>query len=107
MKVVFLLAAEVDIQSAYNLLEGFGEGLGDRFITALEDASRQIALFPLSCRLLVEDYRRLAIAAFPLRSFLSCRVWADCGSRCDGPAAKTGNHPPPSARKRLAYHFSL
>lgn len=69
MKVVFLLAAEVDIQCAYNLLEDFSEGFGDRFIASLEEAVEQIARFPLSCRLVVEDYRRLLLPRFPYGLF--------------------------------------
>ena len=69
MKVVFLLAADMDVQAVYDYLESLNEGLGDSFLTVLEAGTQQIALFPLSCRLHLDDYRRLVLPRFPCGLF--------------------------------------
>lgn len=69
MKVVFLLAADMDVQAAYEYLDLVNEGLGDRFLAELEAGTRQISAFPLSCRLHLDDYRRLVMPRFPYGVF--------------------------------------
>jgi hypothetical protein len=69
MKVIFLLAAEVDIQMTYSQLEDYGEGVGDAFLRALDEEAQLIERFPFSCRLHIDNYRRLVMSRFPFGLF--------------------------------------
>jgi plasmid stabilization system protein ParE len=69
MKAVFLLAAEIDIQQAFEQYEEWSEGRGERFLVEMERAVRLICDHPWSCRLHLDDYRRCLISHFPRAVF--------------------------------------
>ena len=68
-ELVPLLAAEIDIQRAYDYYEDCREGLGAVFIHRLDEAFGQLRVFPESGPVVHGDYRRLLVSGFPYGIF--------------------------------------
>lgn len=66
--LVFLLAADTDIQKAFELYEGFQEGQSALFIRRLDAAFKQLRAFQ-SGQLVHGRYRRLLVPQFPFGIF--------------------------------------
>jgi hypothetical protein len=68
MEVVFLLAAEQDLQQAYTWVVEHRHGKEQSFLHDVECRLEQITRFPLSERLYRGRYRRLLIPRYPSES---------------------------------------
>jgi plasmid stabilization system protein ParE len=68
-ELVPLLAAEIDIQQAYDYYEEFREGLGAVFMHRLDEAFGQLRVFPESGPVVHGVYRRLLVPGFPFGIF--------------------------------------
>jgi plasmid stabilization system protein ParE len=71
MEIVVLLAAELDIQAAFNRFEEYREGLGVTFVQELELAYEYLQRHPYIGRLYAEDRRRFLVPNFPFGIFYS------------------------------------
>jgi plasmid stabilization system protein ParE len=71
MEIVVLLAAELDIQTAFNRFEEYREGLGVTFLQELEVAYEYLQRHPRIGRLYAEDRRRFLVPNFPFGIFYS------------------------------------
>lgn len=71
MEIVVLLAAESDIQAAFNRFEEYREGLGVKFLQELELAYEYLKRHPRIGRLYAKDRRRLLVPNFPYGIFYS------------------------------------
>ena len=69
MEVVFLLAAEQDLQHAYNWVAEHRHGKEQPFLHDVESRLEQLTRFPLSGRLYRARYRRLLIPRYPFGIF--------------------------------------
>ncbi len=69
MEIVPLLAADLDIQSAFAFHEDCREGLSAIFMHRLDEAFGQLRLFPECGPLVRGDYRRLLVPGFPYGIF--------------------------------------
>jgi toxin ParE1/3/4 len=69
MEVVFLLAAEQDLQQAYNWVAEHRHGKEQSFLHDIESRLEQLTRFPLSGRLYRDRYRRLLIPRYPFGIF--------------------------------------
>ena len=67
--LVFLLSAEIDIQSAYEFYEQYQDARGDLFLRHLETAFTHLRTFPESAPLIHGIYRRLLVPRFPYGIF--------------------------------------
>lgn len=71
MEIVVLLAAELDIQTAFNRFEEYREGLGVTFLQELDVAYEYLQRHPRIGRLYAEDRRRFLVPNFPFGIFYS------------------------------------
>ena len=71
MEIVVLLAAELDIQAAFNRFEEYREGLGVTFLQELEVAYEYLQRHPGIGRLYAKDRRRFLVPNFPFGIFYS------------------------------------
>ena len=71
MEIVVLLAAELDIQKAFNRFEEYREGLGVTFLQELDVAYEYLQRHPRIGRLYAEDRRRFLVPNFPFGIFYS------------------------------------
>jgi toxin ParE1/3/4 len=69
MEVVFLLAAEQDLQHAYSWVVEHRQGKEQSLLHDVESRLEQLASFPLSGRLYRGRYRRLLIPRYPFGIF--------------------------------------
>jgi plasmid stabilization system protein ParE len=69
MEVVFLLAAEQDLQQAYNWVAEHRNGKEQSFLHDVGSRLEQLTRFPLSGRLYRGRYRRLLIPRYPFGIF--------------------------------------
>ena len=69
MNLIFLLQAEIDIQSAFSRYEGFQEGRGEIFMRYLDVALTLLRDQPRIGLHYEEPYRRLLIRRFPYGIF--------------------------------------
>ena len=68
-ELIFLLSAEVDIQTAYEFYEAIQTGRGEVFMRHLDVAFGQLRSFPEIAPMFHESYRRLLIHGFPFGIF--------------------------------------
>ena len=71
MEIVVLLAAELDVQTAFNRFEEYREGLGVTFLQELDVAYEYLQRHPRIGRLYAEDRRRFLVPNFPFGIFYS------------------------------------
>jgi plasmid stabilization system protein ParE len=69
MELIVLLAAELDIQTAYNRFEDFKEGFGLKFIQDLELAYEYLSNHPRVGRLYKSNRRRFLLSRYPFGIF--------------------------------------
>jgi plasmid stabilization system protein ParE len=69
MEIIVLLAAELDIQAAFNRFEEYKEGFGIKFIQELELAYEYLSRHPRIGRLYANNRRRFLIPNFPFGIF--------------------------------------
>ena len=69
MEVVFLLAAETDLQQAYDWVAEHRQGKEQSFLHDVESRLEQLTRFPLSGCLYRGRYRRLLIPRYPFGIF--------------------------------------
>jgi plasmid stabilization system protein ParE len=69
MEVVFLLAAERDLQEAYNWVAEYRAGKEQAFVQHVESRLEHLKSFPLIGRLYRGRYRRLLIPRYPFGIF--------------------------------------
>lgn len=69
MEIVVLLAAELDIQAAFNRFEEYREGLGVTFLQELELAYQYLQRHPGIGRLYASDRKRFLVPNFPFGIF--------------------------------------
>ena len=69
MELIVLLAAESDIQTAYNHFEDFREGFGLKFIQDLELAYEYLRHHPRIGRLYKSNRRRFLLSRYPFGIF--------------------------------------
>ena len=74
---VFLLAADIDIQEAYEFYEDYQEGRGTVFLNHLDTAFTYVRNFPEIAPLFYGSYRAIAYSPIPLRHFLRNRIGTD------------------------------
>ena len=70
-EVIYLLQADIDIQSAFERYEDIQEGRGAEFLRSLEEASLLLGQFPNLGSPFRRPYRRLLIKEFPYGIFYS------------------------------------
>ena len=68
-ELVFLLSADIDIQSAYDRYENFQEGRGAIFMAHLDAAFGQLRDFPESAPIVYRNNRRLLVSGYPYGIF--------------------------------------
>ena len=68
-ELVFLLSADVDIQSGYEFYEAYQEGRGDEFMRHLNVAFGILRSSPEIAPLFFKTYRRLLVQGFPYGIF--------------------------------------
>ena len=68
-ELVFLLSADVDIQSGYEFYEAYQEGRGEEFMRHLNVAFGRLRLSPELAPLFFKMYRRLLVQGFPYGIF--------------------------------------
>jgi plasmid stabilization system protein ParE len=68
-ELILLLAADRDIQCAYDLCEDRQEGRGVVFMRHLDSAFGQLLKFPESAPIMRGRYRRLLVPGFPYGIF--------------------------------------
>jgi hypothetical protein len=73
MNHIFLLQAEVDIQSAFGRYEDFQAGRGEVFMRCLDVALTLLRSQPRIGPPYEGPYRRLLIRRFPYGVFMSCK----------------------------------
>lgn len=64
LDLILLTAAEIALQEIYDYLEELGTGKGDRFLSALETALKQIRTFPRSGSAFHARYHRVLISRY-------------------------------------------
>jgi toxin ParE1/3/4 len=69
MEVVFLLAAEQDLQEAYNWVAEHRRGKEHAFLTDVDSRLEDLKRFPLIGQLCRGRYRRLLIPRYPFGIF--------------------------------------
>jgi len=69
MEVVFLLAAEQDLQEAYNWVAEYRPGKQKPFLSDVNSRLQHLKSFPLIGRLYRGRYRRLLIPRYPFGIF--------------------------------------
>jgi toxin ParE1/3/4 len=69
MEVVFLLAAERDLQEAYNWVAEHRQGKEQSFLRDVDSRLEHVKTFPLIGRLYRGRYRRLLIPRYPFGIF--------------------------------------
>src|SRR3954453_14258036 len=69
MELVFLLSADRDIQTAFNLYEDWQEGRGTIFMQHLDAAFEHVRSFPEIGPVFRGRYRRLLVPRFPYGIF--------------------------------------
>jgi plasmid stabilization system protein ParE len=67
--LVFLLSADIDIQSAYEFYESSQEGRGRVFMRHLDLSFGRLVAFPEIAPMFREPYRRLLVHGFPYGIF--------------------------------------
>ena len=87
-ELVFLLSADVDIQSGYEFYEAYQEGRGEEFMRHLNVAFGYLRSSPEIAPLSFNTYRRLLIQWFPYGIFYTLEggriiVWGVMGLRQD------------------------
>jgi hypothetical protein len=78
MELIVLLAAESDIQTAYNHFEDFKEGFGLKFIQDLELAYEYLRHHPRIGRLYKSNRRRFLLSRYPFWDLLRDRGRPNC-----------------------------
>ncbi len=68
-ELVFLLSAEIDIQSAYEFHETWQPGRGDFLLSLLSESFAQLQAFPESAPTFHKSFRRLLVHKFPYGIF--------------------------------------
>ena len=68
-ELVLLLAADLDVQTAFERYEDYQEGRGAVFLRHLETAFEQLRRFPESGTRFHRSYRRLLVPRFPYGIF--------------------------------------
>ncbi len=68
-ELVFLFAADSDIQAAYEFYEAFQAGRGEVFMRHLDVAFARLRMFPEIAPIFHEAYRRLLVRGFPYGIF--------------------------------------
>jgi len=96
MELIVLLAAESDIQTAYNHFEDFKEGFGLKFIQDLELAYEYLRHHPRIGRLYKSNRRRFLLSRYPFGIFYAIE-----GSRIVISAILDLRQDPEAIRKRL------
>ena len=69
MDLIFLYAAEVDLQRAFQRYEDKGTGLGIKFLEHVESGIRQVQQFPDSGFKITQKHRRVLLKKFPYGIF--------------------------------------
>jgi toxin ParE1/3/4 len=95
-ELVFLLAAEVDIQAGYEFHEKCQPGRGDLFLRHLDLAFGRIRTFPELAPAFHASYRRLLVHGFPYGIFYAIE-----GNRIIVIAVLDLRQDPRAIRKRL------
>jgi hypothetical protein len=88
MEIVVLLAAELDIQAAFNRFEEYREGLGVTFLQELGIAYEYLQHHPRIGRLYAEDRRWFLVPNFPFGIFYSVTARQNHYFRGSGPPAR-------------------
>lgn len=70
-EVVILLAADADVQSAFEYYEAYQAGGGEFFMRHLDAALGRARLFPESAPIFYQEYRRLLVHRFPYGVFFT------------------------------------
>lgn len=65
MNVIFLEAAQQELDEAHEWYEAQVAGLGGKFIEELWVATRRIVIFPASCEEVIAGFRKCLIRRFP------------------------------------------
>lgn len=68
-EIVFVLAADVDIQIAFEFYESFQSGRGGVFMRHLDVAIGRLRAFPEAAPVFHKSYRRLLVHGFPYGIF--------------------------------------
>ena len=68
-ELVFLLAADADIQAAHDFYEEFQAGRGEVFLRHLDAVFGRLRAFPEMAPVFSEPYRRLLVHGFPFGIF--------------------------------------
>ena len=66
-------AAQQDLEESYDWYETKLAGLGDDFISAVEDAITTIIQHPESYAIFVDDYRKVSTTRFPFKVIYSLK----------------------------------
>ena len=69
MEVVFLLAAERDLQEAYSWVAEYRHGKEESFLRNVDSRPEHLKAFPLIGRLYRDRYRRLLVPRYPFGIF--------------------------------------
>ena len=69
MEVVFLLAAEQELQEAYNWVAEYRRGKEGAFLTEVDSRLEHLKRFPLIGRVYRDRYRRLLVPRYPFGIF--------------------------------------
>ena len=69
IEIVFVLAAEIDIQAAYEFHENCQSGRGELLLGSLNAALAQLSIYPEIGPRVHNSYRRLLVTGFPYGIF--------------------------------------
>ena len=86
--LVFLLSADIDIQSAHDFYEECQEGRGAVFMRHLDAVFGQLRSFPESGPVIYRNYHRLLVPGFPYGIFYKIEprgiiIWGVMATRQD------------------------
>lgn len=95
-ELVFLLSADIDIQSAYEFYESSQEGRGKVFMRHLDLAFGRLRVFPESAPVFQEPHRRQLVHGFPYGVFYTIE-----GNRIIVSGVMDLRQDPGSIRRRL------
>ena len=70
-EIVFLLAADADVQSAFEYYDSHQPGRGELFMRHLDAALARVRVFSESAPIFYGEYRRLLIHGYPYAIFFT------------------------------------
>ena len=95
-ELVFLLAAEADIQTGYEFYEAYQQGRGELFLRHLDLSFGRLRAFPEIAPVFDKNYRRLLVHGFPFGVFYTVE-----GRRIIVASVMDLRQDPESIRRRL------